>query len=117
MSVFHFDGHREGNKCKYGKNLFLCNISRFRIKCHWLQINNHSPEWVAHAFNTSTMEKEFEDSLDYIVTSRTARPTQRHTVSKNEQTNNNRNKKQKKTFTLEKWVVGMPSSLPDTKIM
>jgi hypothetical protein len=49
---------------------------------------------VAHAFNPSTLEaegrwiSEFEDSLVYKVSSRTARATQRNPVSKNKQTKN-----------------------------
>jgi hypothetical protein len=38
--------------------------------------------WLAYNFNTSTLEAEFEASLVYKVSSRTARATQRNPVSK-----------------------------------
>jgi hypothetical protein len=48
---------------------------------------------VVHAFNPSTFFSEFEASLVYKVSSRTARATQRNPASKNQ-------KKKKKTKTL-----------------
>jgi hypothetical protein len=55
---------------------------------------------VAHTFNPSTREAEaggsleFEASLVYKVSSRTARAIQRNPVSKNKQTNKQTNKKE-----------------------
>jgi hypothetical protein len=60
------------------------------------------PGMVAHAFNPSTREAEaggfleFEASLIYKVSSRTARAIQRNPVSKNKQTNKQTNKQQQK---------------------
>jgi hypothetical protein len=54
---------------------------------------------VVHAFNSSNLGgrgrriSEFEASLVYKVSSRTARGTQRNSVWENKQTNNNNNKK------------------------
>jgi hypothetical protein len=61
------------------------------------------PGVVAHAFNASTWEaeagvgvgSEFEASLVYKVSSRTARATQRNPVSKNKNKNKNKKKKSK----------------------
>jgi hypothetical protein len=53
---------------------------------------------VAHAFNPSRRISEFEASLVYKVSSRTARDTQRNPVSKNQtKPNQNREKKRNKT--------------------
>jgi hypothetical protein len=54
--------------------------------------NNNKPGMVVHAFNPSTWEAEageFEASLVYRVSSRTAKATQRNPVSKNQNNNNN----------------------------
>jgi hypothetical protein len=59
---------------------------------------------VAHAFNPSTWEaeaggfSEFEASLVYRVSSRTARATQRNPVSKNKQKKKKKKKKKKPTW-------------------
>ena len=58
---------------------------------------------VAHACNPSTLVgrgrqiSEFEASLVYRVSSRTARATQRNPASKNKQTNKQKTKKNKKS--------------------
>jgi hypothetical protein len=58
------------------------------------------PGIVAHAFNPSTREaerqiSEFEASLVYRVSSRTARATQRNPVSKNQKKKKRKEKKRK----------------------
>jgi hypothetical protein len=59
---------------------------------------------VAHVFNPSTREaeagriSEFEASLVYKVSSRTARAIQRNPVSKNKTKPKNKNKQTKKNF-------------------
>jgi hypothetical protein len=50
---------------------------------------------VVHAFNPSTWEAEFEASLVYRVSSRTARTIQRNPVSKNQKTKPKQNKTKK----------------------
>jgi hypothetical protein len=64
--------------------------------------NRSEPGVVAHAFNPSTREargrqiSEFEASLVYRVSSRTAKATQRNPVSKKQKTKNQKKKKKPK---------------------
>jgi hypothetical protein len=71
--------------------VFKCSFKKFSLQ----------PGVVAHAFNPSTREAEaggsleFEASLVYKVSSRTARAIQRNPVSKNQK----KKKKKKEIFT------------------
>jgi hypothetical protein len=58
---------------------------------------------------------EFETSMAYRVSSRTARATQRNPVSKNKQTNKQTNKQQKKSKEKEKKKINMNCVEPKCK--
>jgi hypothetical protein len=70
---------------------------------------------VAHAFKPSTWEgrriSEFEASLVYSVSSRTARATQRNPVSKQNKTKQNKTKQNKTNKRVWEWFCGCMACL------
>jgi hypothetical protein len=93
--------HREGQsratrKITHKKKLHEFSLPRTSSekKC---KKSSGEPGVVAHAFSPSTQEiSEFEASLVYTVSSRTARATQRNPVSKNQKKKRKKKKKEKK---------------------
>ena len=89
--------HHSGSRCRY---IDICEFKSFLSTHSYMLSQKQTTSWavVVHAFNPSTWEAEasgfeFEASLVYKVSSRTARATQRNCLEKKRERKRERERK------------------------